>query len=236
MALKQINVLLHNHNAIGDTLAMTCAVRDMAQVRRCTNCGFECNWPAAGDEIILQCPLCEKESLLRKYCVMVVTAHLSIWDNNPYLSDFVNPSVELYIGPGKGSQASNTSGKHICEAYRCSIIEHSGGGINFPQGELFPDLHFSDYELSRAPMIEGRYWVLCNSKHAPFTAKFWPPEYWQEVVNALQHITFVQVGHTSDFNPTLTGSNVINMVGQTQGENGLRDLFHLFAHITKLIK
>lgn len=231
MAIEQIKLQLHNHNRIGDVLCMTCAVRDLATVRRCTKCGFQCYWPNAGETDALECPLCKKDTLKRHYLIKVDTSFPELWANNPYLSEFDKPDIDLRIGPGKGTQESNQSGKHMCEAYRESILEKTGNGIMFPQGELMPDIHFSEYELSQPPIIEGRYWILSPAMtvgNKAFSSKAWPMDRWQEVVNAFPQITFVQIGHTNDNNPILSGANLINMVGETQGEGGVRKLLRLF--------
>lgn len=227
--IEPICVELQNHNLLGDVTCMTCVPRDMAAVRRCTSCGLEIIWKGKGHERVMKCPKCGKESLCKKYKVRIRTSFPHLWDNNPYLDDFESADMVLKIGPGYGCQHSNHIGMHMTEAYRLSILEKSGGGITFPQGELIPDLHLSKYEEERPPLVEGRYWLICTSASPKYSSKVWPYDRWQEVVDKLPHITFVQIGHSSDFHPRLKGDNVIDFIGRTEdSDTGIRDLLNLF--------
>lgn len=230
MALNPMRIKLKNGNALGDIVCMTCAVRDMAAERHCVNCGFECHWPKVAMEKSVECPLCERDSLQRKYKVAVETTYPLAWQNNPYLEESDEYDMELQIGPKSGVQHSNHSGLHHCESYRIGIEEKTHRGITIQQGELIPDLHLSEYEKQN-PLIDGRYWLICMGMRPQFTSKLWPYDRWQQVVNRLQHITFVQIGSSEHYHPPLQGSNVINYIGKTEDKDtGIRDLFRLFYH------
>ena len=235
MGVDPIKIELHNFQFVGDLLCMTAAVRDMAAVRRCTECLFEGVLPQHAKKKAIDCPACGRRSTLRrKFMIRAVTEgddprHFHLWDHNPYLDDFSEPSMILKIGTGTTTKQSNSSTRHMCEAYRVSIMQQTG--FDFPQGESIPDLHLSDHEKAMPPIIDGRYWLICLGKRPPYTSKYWPPENWQTVVDALPHITFVQIGHSAHYHPELQGENVINMVGQTQDpQTGSRDWFRLVHH------
>jgi len=94
-----------------------------------------------------------------------------------------------------------------------------------------PDVHLSDVEKNRPPLIEGRYWLIMVGTRKQFTSKVWPYERWQEVVNAMPEITFVQVGLAAHEQLVLEGPNVIDFIGRTEhADTGIRDLFNLYYH------
>lgn len=196
MDVKKVE--FHSHLAIGDTLMMTCAIRDL------------------------------KIAYPERYLIRVDTTAMHVWDNNPYLSTFDEPDMIVKLGPKQATQASQTSGLHYCNGYRTSI--ESNLNISIPQGHIKPDLHLSDAEKSDR-WIDGRYWIIVAGGKSDFTSKIWPYQYWQEVINNLPNITFVQLGESKHNHPELKGSNLINLIGQTEHpDTGVRDLFKLFYH------
>jgi len=242
LGLEPIKLDIRNAQFLGDVICMTPVPRDMAAVRRCTECLFEAALPAKSLEPPLECPNCGRQTLARKFMVRARTYDIEkgvkkgkphfmpIFDSNPYIDDFEgDPDMVLRLGTRLGCKGSNSSGEHITQAFRKAVMAKTG--FQFPQGLLKPDLHLSEHEKNMPRMVDGRYWVICIGKRPPFTSKFWPPERWQAVVDYLSDITFVQIGHSDHQQPELIGDNVINMVGQTQDkEKGLRDLFRLVYH------
>jgi hypothetical protein len=240
MAIEPMRIELHNAQFLGDLITGTTAVRDMASMRRCTDCGFEAVIPSKKKVDAIPCPACERTNFRRKFRVRFNTGgkpqFQQIFYGNPYIDDFTDaPDMSLRIGTQTACNRSSTHGCHITEAFRMSIILKTG--FEFPMGELIPDLHLTEDEKKLAPIVEGRYWVIANGKRPPFTSKFWPPERWQAVVSSLPDLTFVQIGYNDEkqesehYHPKLYGDNVIDMVGQTQdARSGIRDLFRLIYH------
>ena len=191
---------LQNGQAAGDTLVMTCAVRDLKR-----------NFPD-------------------KYDIRVVTNYMHMWDHNPYITDKDAPAdIIIKVGTGIGVQSSNSSGLHMCNAYRLSI-EHKIN-LHIPQGPIRPDVHLSDVEIQRPPLILGRYWIIDPGTRKQFTAKIWHYARWQEVIDAIPNMTFVQIGMSDSAAPILKGPNVVNFRGKTEDpDTGIRDLFNLFYH------
>ena len=239
MALDPIKLELHNAQFFGDVVTGTAAVRDIASVRRCTECLIEANVPEKAAEPILECPNCGRTTFRRKFRTRFNPGskpHFQqIFYGNPYVDDFVGePDIALGVGTQLACNRSQTSG-HITEAFRLAIMSKTG--FEFPMGEPVPDLHLTEDEKNLPPLIEGNYWIISTGKRPPFTSKFWPPERWQAVVSSLPDITFVQVGYddgkpeSEHFHPVLYGDNVINMIGETQDErSGIRELFKLVYH------
>jgi glycosyltransferase involved in cell wall biosynthesis len=234
-----IKIELHNAQFLGDLVTGTTALRDMASVRLCDDCGFEALFPNHGAHIVMRCPNCDRESLRRKFQVRFNTGgkpHFrQIFYANPYIDDFQGkPDIALMIGTQLGCNSSKR-GCHITESFRMSIMAKTG--FDFPMGDLLPDLHLSEGEKSLPPIIEGKYWVISTGKRPPFTSKFYPPERWQAVISSFPELSFVQVGlddgkpNSDHYHPKLYGDNVIDMIGQTQDErSGIRDLFRLVYH------
>ena len=145
-----------------------------------------------------------------------------MWHNNPHIDRSVTEANadEVYdIGPGKVTRGSKTNGLHITAAFRESLQENSGKAIK--QGPFKPDIHLSEAEKNHR-LVDGRYWVI-NTDTGPFTAKRWRAERWQQLVECLPDITFVQVGLGKDNYARLKGDNVIDLIDKTK----IRELFSL---------
>jgi len=142
-----------------------------------------------------------------------------IWDNNPHIVNMTKPDKVFNIGPGKVTRGSKTNGLHITAAFRCSLEEHLGEPVQ--QGEFKPEIFLSEAEKNNR-LIDGRYWVI-NIDCGPFSAKRWWPERFQQLIEQLPEITFVQVGLKKDNQIRLRGPNVIDLIDQTK----IRELFSL---------
>lgn len=197
----KLKLFLRNGQAPGDILMMTCGVRDLKV--------------AYGD----------------LYSINVETTCMPFWENNPYLDDFPEHEADmvLNIGPKLATQKSHTSGVHFANAFRICLEHLLGRSI--PQGPIKPDVHLSEWERERGPIIEGDYWLVTTGVTQDFTTKAWPIERWQEVVTRTPWMTFVQVGAQKHNHSRLEGGNVIDFVGKTEDpQTGFRDLFNLFLH------
>lgn len=212
-------IIFHNRQAIGDILMMTCAIRD-----------FKKAFPETQ--------------------VKVESTAMHIWDYNPnicqenwngVLDAKDNPEqiikqaviedkpIRLYIGPSKGTNASNRSDKHFANAYRMSIEEILN--IKIPQGPIRPDIYMAEEEYNKKPIIESPYWLITAGEKGDWTCKTYPFQKWQEVIEKMPEIKFVQLGSLGHKHPELKGENVINYIGKTQDrDKGIRDLFNLFLN------
>jgi len=143
-----------------------------------------------------------------------------IWENNPHIvRNMTKPDKVFNIGPGKVTRGSKTNGLHITAAFRCSLEEHLGEPVQ--QGEFKPEIFLSEAEKNNR-LIDGKYWVI-NTDCGPFSAKRWWPERFQQMVEQLPDITFVQVGLKKDNQYRLRGPNIIDMIDRTK----IRELFSL---------
>jgi len=178
--------------------------------------------PLLGDRMMFTPVVRDFKKAYPKIQVGVISAGPEMWNNNPHIDQAVTAANadEIYdIGPGKVTRGSKTNGLHITAAFRESLQENFGRPIK--QGPFKPDIHLSDAEKNHR-LIDGRYWVV-NTDTGPFTAKRWRAERFQQLVDAMPEITFVQVGLAKDNYARLKGDNVIDLIDKTK----IRELFSL---------
>jgi ADP-heptose:LPS heptosyltransferase len=184
--------------------------------------------PRLGDTLMITPAVRDLKHSYPDYQIKVQTSHMQIWQNNPHLSEYEGmPDKIVGIGPGEVTQGSATNGLHFTNAFRISLEEKLGIAIR--QGPLKPELFLSKYEKEQRT-IEGDYWVI-NIDCGPYDTKRWIPERWQQLVNSMPYINFVQIGSRQYNSQRLSGNNVIDMVGKTENyDTGLRELFSLIYH------
>ena len=206
MDLKGKKFLFHSGLMLGDTLMMTACIRD-----------FKKQFP----DVLIK----------------VQTPFDALWFYNPNLSEFSGePDFDWWVGPKILTQGSKSNGLHFTNAFRLSLQakfkEICKEDVYIKQGKFIPDVHLSEVEKSK-PIIEGKYWLInvdCGEK-GKYSSKMWHKYRWQEVVDKLPEITFVQIGLKKDNQFKLEGENVIDFIGKTaNSNNGLRDLLTLFYH------
>jgi len=89
--------------------------------------------------------------------------------------------------------------------------------------------------LSGVHEVLGRdvpYWVLNAGHKSDFTAKTWSFARYQELVNRFPDVWFVQIGDKAHTHPTLTGNNLIDMVGKTDIRQLIRLVYNSFGVIS----
>jgi ADP-heptose:LPS heptosyltransferase len=213
---KQRKVILKNFQSPGDILMITAAVRDL-----------KLSYP----DILID----------------VRTSVKEIWENNPYLTklDEKDKDVEVFKVEYPLIHFSNEGQYHFIHGYRKNFEEQLGLKIEpkkTVQGEhgkkkweipcsLFKgDIHISDEEKSWMSQIEERgikkdFWIIMAGGKYDFTAKWWNPDYYQEVVNHFKgKVTFVQCGEKSHWHPKLKG--VVNLIGKTDFRQFIRLIYH----------
>lgn len=78
------------------------------------------------------------------------------------------------------------------------------------------------------------YWVLNAGHKYDFTAKTWSFKRYQELVNSLPDVWFVQIGAKEHKHPELTGNNLIRLVGQTDTRQLIRLVYNSFGVISQV--
>ena len=160
----------------------------------------------------------------------VKTSCSSIWENNPHITK-LNPNekgVETIKAEYPLIHKSNTSPYHFVHGFAQHLEEKLG--IKFPVTQFKGDIHLSDDEKRWMSQIEelgikDNFWIVYSGGKYDFTAKWWHPDRYQEVIDYFKgKITFVQVGEKNHWHTPL--KNCINLVGKTD----LRQLIRLTYH------
>ena len=123
---------------------------------------------------------------------------------------------------------SNRRPYHFIHGYAQYLEQQLG--VPIPLTDFRGDVRLSAEEKA-APCpgkelgVPERFWILVAGGKYDFTAKWWNPESFQQVVDQFQgRITFVQCGEAGHWHPPLQG--VVNLIGKTE----LRDFVRLMYH------
>jgi ADP-heptose:LPS heptosyltransferase len=147
-----------------------------------------------------------------------------------------NPYVDLNRhAPGRQVVAKYHVGKydvHHSNQNRAHFMWGMLGGLNHTLGtgayltEFKPDLYLSAEEIAKPPVSFDRpYWVFVSGGKRDYTAKWWDPVWWQQVVNILSRdVMMVQVGGGSHTHPPMLGA--YDLVKKTS----FRQLMQLIYH------
>lgn len=76
------------------------------------------------------------------------------------------------------------------------------------------------------------YWVLNAGHKNDYTAKTWSFQRYQQLVDSLPDVWFVQIGSKEHNHPELHGPNLIRMVGQTDSRQLIRLVYNSFGVIS----
>lgn len=142
-----------------------------------------------------------------------------------------NPNVRLHLTGGRRVVAkyplirqSNQNRLHFLWGFIKYLNDELHAKARLT--ELRPDLHLTEEERATPPPgVVKPYWTVASGGKRDFTAKWWHPVYWQQVVDRLKgRFELVQVGGGSHIHPVLTG--VRNLIGKTS----FRDLMRLIYH------
>ena len=209
MASPKTRLILQHRWALGDTVLLTGLVRDIHRA-----------YPG-------------------QYEIQVDTHWTPVWQNNPYVTTFADPTTARRVEIDWGDairwnsqipQGAQREKRHILSWYHYDFEKKTG--ISVPVTDPRPDLHLTAAE--RVRRIPGRYWVLLAGGKLDLTVKHWHAHRMQEVVDALRQdqIACVQVGasHSSHIHPPLQG--VTNLIGQTEN---VRDLWNIILHADGVI-
>ncbi|MEZ6129157.1 MAG: glycosyltransferase family 9 protein [Planctomycetaceae bacterium] len=198
-------LVLKSFQSPGDILMMTAAVRDLMSAH-----------PG-------------------QFAVDVRTSADDLWENNPYLTplDEDGVGVEVFDMHYPLVHEANTRPLHFIHGYPLYLEERLG--VRIPVKRFRGDVHLS--EVERTPEfpkerydLPDRFWIIVAGGKYDFTAKWWNPASYQQVVDHFQgKIAFVQCGEGTHWHPPLNG--VVNLVGKTN----LRDFVRLMYHADGVI-
>src|SRR5207244_2786381 len=103
-------------------------------------------------------------------------------------------------------------------------------GIRIAVSQFKGDIHLSAEEKQAPPPgaeegVPERFWIVMAGGKRDFTAKWWDPAAFQQVVDHFRgRITFVQCGEAGHWHPPLNG--VVNRVGKTTTREFVRLMHH----------
>jgi ADP-heptose:LPS heptosyltransferase len=183
--------------------------------------------PRLGDALMLTPAVRDFKKTYPEISLGVMTAIPAIFENNPYV-DAINPNptdTELHkLGPSIVSNGSKTNGLHIAESFGLSLSSKSE--YKLKPSYIKPDIHLSDIEKKQL-LVAGDYWVIAPSHGTGYTSKQWVIDRWQQLVDSMPYINFVQTGDLQSNETVLKGKNVCyDLIGNTN----IRELFQLIYH------
>jgi ADP-heptose:LPS heptosyltransferase len=166
-----------------------------------------------------------------KFDIAVDTSCMELWENNPYVTTFTHGDVVEEIPVHYDLiEHANQWAYHFIHGYPMFLEERLG--VRIPVTEFKGDIHISEAEKSWMSQVQEMgvwkpFWVILAGGKRDYTAKWWNPEYYQEVINHFRgKIIFVQCGenNTDHWHPPLKG--VINLVGKTDLRQFVRLIYH----------
>jgi ADP-heptose:LPS heptosyltransferase len=154
----------------------------------------------------------------------VRTSAAALWENNPHVTPLrvLDSSVEALDVHYPLIHHSNQRPYHFLHGYAQYLEQRLG--VRVPVTAFQGDVHLSPQEKAQPPPgrdqgVPERFWIVVAGGKYDFTAKWWAPASFQDVVDHFHgRITFVQCGEAGHWHPRLRG--VIDLVGKT----GLREL------------
>jgi ADP-heptose:LPS heptosyltransferase len=155
----------------------------------------------------------------------VRTTAPDLWRHNPHITPLVESkrnvrTIDMHYPL---IHRSNTAPFHFLHGYAQYLEEQLD--IPIPPTEFRGDIHLSDEEKAMPPQVEGNYWIVMAGGKFDFTAKWWNPASYQEVVDRFKgHIRFVQCGAARHWHPRL--NNAIDTVGRTDIRQFIRLVYH----------
>ena len=193
-------LLLETHLSPGDVVMLTATVRDLHRA-----------YPG-------------------RFETAVDTSASDLWSHNPWVtpvrSDASYRRIDMHYPL---INRSNQTPLHFLHGYTQYLSDTLG--LPIPVTEFKGDVHLSDEEKGWTSQVEqefghrGRYWVMMAGGKYDFTAKWWPPAYYQKVVDHFAgRLQFVQCGEKSHWHPRLRGA--FDLVGRTSLRQFVRLMYH----------
>ncbi|MHA1469270.1 MAG: glycosyltransferase family 9 protein [Candidatus Asgardarchaeia archaeon] len=197
--LKPRKILLINELCPGDLLMLTAAIRDLKICH-----------PEISVEVKTVCP--------------------AIWENNPDITQFEkdDPEVEEFKIGYPLIHSSNNGQYHFIHGFRKDIEDKLG--ITITPTKFKGAIYLSEEEKSWLSQIEemgikDKFWIMVAGGKYDYTAKWWNPDSYQQVVNHFKgKITFAQCGEEGHWHPPL--KNVVNLIGKTNLRQFIRLIYH----------
>lgn len=164
----------------------------------------------------------------------VDTTANELWENNPNVIGLSrdDPEVQEIWMHYPLINESNQRPLHFIHGYADYLAGELG--VPIPLTEFRGDIHVNDEERSWTNQVEegfgyrGRFWILVAGGKFDFTAKWWSPAFFQQVVDHFAgRVQFVQCGEAGHWHPAL--KNAFSLIGKTS----IRQLIRLIVRIAR---
>jgi ADP-heptose:LPS heptosyltransferase len=197
-----------------------------------------------GRNLILQCRLSPGDVLTMtaaveslhttypgQYLTDTRTPVPEIWEHNPHITRMADGEGELLDLGYPTIHRSNQAPLPFLDGYTRDLGRRLGVPLELTTNR--PHLYLSDEEKQWINQVRQHFsnerivpfWLVCAGVKNDFTAKQWPVESYQEVVDETRgKIQWVQVGASEHIHPKLRG--VIDLVGKTDGRQLIRLSYH----------
>jgi len=196
-------VIIRNTQSPGDYIVLTSALRDIA----------------------LQYP--------GRFRFYARTPQPQIFQANPHVAAHsprgrrgVRQLVAKYSSKGNPYRIhkSNQNRTHFIWGFLGDLNLHLG--VNAILTDFRPALYLTEAEKAEPPLnLDKPYWVFVSGGKRDFTAKWWDPACWQQVVNRMnKKVVMVQVGGGSHIHPRLQGAH--DLVAKTSFRQLMRLIYH----------
>ncbi len=160
----------------------------------------------------------------------VRTSASALWENNPHLTPLREdePGVESLDMHYPLIHQSNQRPYHFLHGYPQYLEEQLG--LRIPITRFQGDIHLSAAEQQAPPPgtdagVPEHFWIVMAGGKYDFTAKWWNPDFFQQVVDRFRgRVTFVQCGESGHWHPRLRG--VVDLVGKTSIRDFVRLMYH----------
>ena len=167
----------------------------------------------------------------------------ALWENSPYVTPLRedDPGVEVVDCQYPLIHASNDVPLHFIHGYRMHLERVLG--VPIAPTKFGGDIHISRQEAAWMSQVEeqvgvgARFWLLVSGGKFDYTAKWWHPDRYQRVVDALRdEVRFVHIGAAEHYHPELRG--VLDLRGKTDLRQLVRLVYHadgVFCGVTLLM-
>jgi ADP-heptose:LPS heptosyltransferase len=165
-----------------------------------------------------------------RFVTDVRTTAPALWEHNPWLTplDDNDPDARIIEMHYPLVHQSNTTAHHFIHGYTQHLENELG--LRIPVTDFRGDIHLSAEEKGWMSQVEetgfrDAFWILMAGGKFDFTAKWWDPANYQQVVDHFRgRIRFVQCGESGHWHPPLEG--VLNLVGRTDCRQFVRLVHH----------
>lgn len=202
-------------------------------------------------KVLIKCRLCPGDILMltaavrdlklavgNKMSISVDTSNAALWDNNPYITAGKPKGGDVLTINAKYTAAlkgCNQRPHHFVEGYRQDLEDKLS--MRIPTRGAAGCVFLTEEEKRWGEWLQSKlgdprpYWVIMAGGKTDVTNKWWPKEYWQEVVDRMKkRITIVQVGKRRDdarlkhIQYELAG--VVDLVNKTNHRQLIQLLYH----------